>query len=139
LESTVEITIKELRQVIGLADSEAVFAALNASEFPSVKELKDAYEEKQAEPAAKPRTPFEVGKAYLIRTVTMAWTGRVTAIYPEFLTMEDGAWIADTGRYHEAIAQGVFSEVEPAGNVIIGIGSIVDAIEWKHDLPMKAK
>jgi hypothetical protein len=116
LESTVDIdtlTIKEARQIANLFAIEKTVAALHV--------------------------PFEVGKAYLIRTVTMAWTGRVTAIYPEFLTMEDGAWIADTGRYHEAIAQGVFSEVEPAGNVIIGIGSIVDAIEWKHDLPMKVK
>jgi hypothetical protein len=123
LESAVDIdslTIKEARQIANLFTVEKTVAALSCNR-PTV------------------HAPFEVGKAYLIRTVTMAWTGRVTAIYPEFLTMEDGAWIADTGRYHEAIAQGVFSEVEPAGNVIIGTGSIVDAIEWHHFLPMKAK
>ena len=114
-----DLTIKEARQIANLFAVERTVAQLTGNR--------------------ENNTPFEVGKAYLIRTVTMAWTGRVTAIYPEFLTMEDGAWIADTGRYHEAIAQGVFCEVEPAGNVIIGIGSIVDAIEWKHALPMKAK
>lgn len=77
------------------------------------------------------RTPFEIGKKYLIRTVTMTQTGEVKEIYPQFLVLKDAAWIADTGRFSEALEdQDKFNEVEPFKNdAIIGIGSIVDATE----------
>jgi hypothetical protein len=86
--------------------------------------------------------PFEVGKAYLIRTVTMTWCGRVVKSTGQFLSLDDAAWIADTGRYSEAISKGssVLNEVEPAeGIVIVGLGSVVDAVEWSHSLPLCVK
>lgn len=78
--------------------------------------------------------PFHVGTAYLIRTVTHYWTGRVTAITGDFLELEKAAWIADTGRYHEAVSNGVLGEVEPVGNSIVALGAVIDAVEWKHNL-----
>lgn len=88
--------------------------------------------------------PFEVGKAYLIRTVTMTWLGRVTDIKGNFLCLADAAWIADTGRYHRAakgeIADMSESEIEPVPNgAIIGMGSIVDAVPWEGEMPLEAK
>ena len=86
--------------------------------------------------------PFQVGTAYLIRTVTMAWCGRVSAVSDQFLTLEHAAWVADTGRYHKAVADGAsaLTEVEPVtGPAIVAIGSIVDAVEWKHTLPLIVK
>lgn len=83
---------------------------------------------------------FCVGKAYLIRTVTMAWTGRVTDLNDAELLLEEAAWIADLGRYHKAKTAADLSEVEPRDTpIIIGRGSIVDAVEWTSPLPREAK
>lgn len=73
---------------------------------------------------------WEIGQCYLIRTVTMADTGRLVAVTPQELVLEDAAWIADTGSFSEAVAKASFEEVEPFpdGRVIIGRGSIIDAV-----------
>jgi hypothetical protein len=75
--------------------------------------------------------PWELGKVYLIRTVTMIDTGRLVEVTPQELVLEDAAWIADTGRFTQALEKAEFGEVEPfpAGRVIIGRGSIVDAVQ----------
>lgn len=74
---------------------------------------------------------WEIGKVYLIRTVTMIDTGRLVAVTPHELVLEDAAWIADTGRFAQAVADAKFNEVEPFpdGRVIIGRGAIVDAVQ----------
>jgi len=85
-------------------------------------------------------SPFKVGRAYLIRTVTNYWTGRVASVGDQEIVIEDAAWVADTGRYHQAVADGTLVEVEPVpGAVIIGRGSIVDAVEWHAPLPRDVK
>jgi hypothetical protein len=77
--------------------------------------------------------PFKIGKTYLIRTVTMIDTGILKAVYPNELVLTDAAWIADTGRFSDALKKAEFSEVEPFmdGEVIIGRASIIDAVEIK--------
>jgi hypothetical protein len=87
-------------------------------------------------------TPFVKGKAYLIRTVTMTLTGRAVSAAGGFLVLQDAAWIADTGRFHQILAGGFTSvrgvEIEPApkgDDVIVGLGAIVDAYPWAHELP----
>lgn len=74
---------------------------------------------------------WEIGKNYLIRTVTMIDTGRLVAVSYHELVLEDAAWIADTGRFAQAIASAEFSDVEPFpnGRVIVGRGAIVDAVQ----------
>lgn len=85
-------------------------------------------------------TAFEVGKAYLIRTVTFYYTGRLKRITSKELVLEDAAWIADTGRFYDCLKNGTFNEVEPyLGHVIVSRDSIVDATEWTHELPRKQK
>jgi hypothetical protein len=78
-------------------------------------------------------TPFMVGEAYLIRTLSMTWHGVVTDIIGDFLVLRQAAWIADTGRFTQALEDANnFNEVEPAPNpVIVGIGAIVDATKLK--------
>lgn len=85
--------------------------------------------------------PYELGKPYFIRTVTHYYAGRLVAVYQNELVLEDAAWIADTGRFHVAMATGAFDEVEPypAGRVIIGRGSVIDATVAPVPLPMEAK
>jgi hypothetical protein len=72
---------------------------------------------------------WEIGKVYLIRTVTMIDTGRLVAVTPQELVLEDAAWIADTGRFSDAIKAASFNEVEPFpdGRVIVGRGAVIDA------------
>ena len=73
---------------------------------------------------------WEIGKNYLIRTVTMIDTGRLVAVTNQELVLEDAAWIADTGRFSDAVKKASFSEVEPFpdGRVIIGRGAVIDAV-----------
>lgn len=84
--------------------------------------------------------PWVIGANYFIRTVTHHYTGRLEAVYQKELVLSEVAWIADDGRFHNALATGQFNEIEPMiGNVIIGRGSIVDASIWGHELPRQVK
>ena len=83
---------------------------------------------------------FQLGKAYLIRSVTMYYTGRLAVITETDLLLEDAAWIADTGRFGEALTTGRLKEIEPFPSpVIVPRGGIIDATEWTHPLPREVK
>lgn len=84
--------------------------------------------------------PYEIGKSYLIRTVTHYLTGKLEEVGDKELVLSTAAWIADTGRFHNALRDGTLSEVEPMpGRVIVGRGAIVDVSEWNHPLPTVQK
>lgn len=76
---------------------------------------------------------WEIGKIYLIRTVTMIDTGRLVAVTNHELVLEDAAWIADTGRFAQAVEKAEFGEVEPFpnGRVIVGRAAVIDAVQIK--------
>ncbi len=80
---------------------------------------------------AKVATAFKIGKTYLIRTVTMIDTGIVQSVNDHEVVLTSAAWIADTGRFGAALKNAEFSEVEPFpdGEVIVGRGAIIDAVE----------
>lgn len=91
-------------------------------------------------PSSPIKTFFVLGKKYLIRTVTHYYTGKLVSICENEIVLSDAAWIADTGRFHQAISNGVLDEIEPFdSDVIISRGAIVDATEWKHELPRNQK
>lgn len=86
-------------------------------------------------------TAFEIGKPYFIRTATHAQTGRVVSVTEHEIVLEDAAWIADTGRFANAIASAGFDEVEPfppGSRVIVGRPALIDAVQIKS-LPMAQK
>lgn len=86
------------------------------------------------------KSPVEIGKAYLFRTVTHIEVGRVTKICGDFVTLEDASWIADTGRYHNCLRDGVFSEVEPYPiSSTVNLGSLINFAPWPHGLPKEQK
>jgi hypothetical protein len=86
------------------------------------------------------QSPVELGEAYLFRTVTHIEVGRVKAIRGDFVMLEDASWIADTGRYHDCLVSGVFSEVEPYPiTTTINMGSLINFAPWPHVLPRKQK
>jgi|SRR5581483_3204815 len=113
------------------------------AEFESeIERLKTEAKEKEDKRPVKivEGVPFKIGQAYFIRTVTYFATGRVKAIVGQFLVLEDAAWIADTGRFSNAIATGVLSEVEPVEvEMYLNLNSITDALLWPHALPDKVK
>lgn len=78
-----------------------------------------------------------VGEKYFFRTVTYHMTGRVKKIIGSILELENAAWIADSGRFMDAIKQGKLNEVEPVGRAYININTVVDFFPWKHALPEK--
>lgn len=79
---------------------------------------------------------WKVGESYFIRTVTMHCLGKLKAVLPEELLLEQASWVADSGRFHECLRTGKLSEVEPFVNdVILNRSSIIDATIWQHVLP----
>lgn len=76
---------------------------------------------------------FEIGKMYLIRTVTMIQVGRIIEVTDSDILLEDAAWVADTGRFYDALKNGDVDEVEPFPfGCIVSRAAIVDASPWRH-------
>ena len=114
---------KELQQI------ESLLAKLKDSKTETVE-----MELKQAE------LPFKVGKNYFIRTVTHYYTGHLVDIVGKFLIFDECCWIADTGRFMQAVKEGKFNEIEPMGNsVIVNSDAIIDAIIASFNIPNTQK
>lgn len=87
---------------------------------------------------------WQVGKNYLIRTVTMHLVGKLKKVGDKELVLSSASWIADTGRFHNALKGGVSSlensEIEPFINdVIVGRGAVIDATIYDHKINLKQK
>jgi hypothetical protein len=83
--------------------------------------------------------PFEIGKAYLIRTVTYHQVGVLKEIIGEFLIFKDASWVADSGRFSDCLSKGSFNEVEYVGPMMINKTAIVDAFQWENEIPKETK
>ena len=112
-----------------------------------MKEVKKAVKKavkKTAKKATKKVTKFwVVGKSYFIRGVNNYYTGKLVGIDGPELIFIDAAWIADTGRFADAMKNpDKFSEIEPypdGWNVLVNRQSVCDAVIWPHPLPRKQK
>ncbi len=80
-----------------------------------------------------------VGKKFFFRTVTYHSVGKVEKIVGKFLELSGASWIADSGRFMNAIKEGLLDEVEPVGSMFISLDSLVDFFPWVHDLPTEQK
>ena len=86
-----------------------------------------------------------VGKNVFVRTVTHHFTGRLASHDAHFLELEEAAWeeaawIADDGRFTQALANGSLDEVEPyPGTCLVATGALIDVSEWLHALPRDQK
>jgi hypothetical protein len=81
---------------------------------------------------------LEVGRSYFFRTITFHYTGRIRGISENAITLCDAAWIADSGRFTNALTSGRFAEVEPYPDdmpVAIMFSAIIDFVPWTHPLP----
>lgn len=79
---------------------------------------------------------FEIGKPYLIRTVTLYFTGCIKAVTKTDIVLSSAAWIPDTGRFYQCIKDSTINECEPfVHDCIINRGGIIDATLWSGKLP----
>jgi hypothetical protein len=87
--------------------------------------------------APKTQSPLRVGNTVLIRTVTFFHVGEVVFLDALEVVLKGASWVADTGRWNEALKTGKLSEVEPFDDGIcsVGRGTIVDAANWSHSAP----
>jgi hypothetical protein len=84
---------------------------------------------------------WEIGKHYVIRSVTMINVGKLIEVTNDELVLENACWIADTGRWNEFLKNGTYSESEPFpdGKVIMGKHAVIDAVLWLHGDVRKVK
>ena len=88
------------------------------------------------------RQPFQIGKNYFIRTVTMILVGKLEEVYDNELVLSTPAWIPDTGRFMDCLKDGekAINEIEPfQDNIIVGRNSIIDSTLWNHNLLTEQK
>jgi hypothetical protein len=99
----------------------------------TVKELKEI--QGLLRPTVSSKAPLIVGEKVFIRTVTHYYTGKIKAIVGQWLILDEAAWIADTGRFHDFLKDGKCNEYEGfISDVKIPLGSIIDVTEWGHSL-----
>lgn len=80
-----------------------------------------------------------IGKKLFIRTVTYHLVGEVKNRIGNLFELKDASWVADSGRFMNAIKDGTLNEVEPVGQMWVNIESIVDIFPWVHKLPKDQK
>ena len=110
--------------------------------LPDLKEILCNDAKARCASAPAETAPYQVGKPYFIRTVTHHYTGLLVAVFPGELVLSKCCWIADDGRFADALKTGKFNEIEPFpadAEVIIGRGSIVDAVIFNAELPASQK
>lgn len=77
--------------------------------------------------------PWEIGKRYMIRTVTMFIHGLLVDLTSTDFVLVNAAWIADTGRWADFLAGKIKpNEVEPFPwdkVVLVSRGAYVDAVQ----------
>jgi len=87
---------------------------------------------------------WEIGESVFIRTVTYHLTGRIDHVIKEnnqtWLVLGNAAWVADSGRFKQAIETGELNEVEPVNvSIRVNTSSITDVYSWFNTLPDKQK
>lgn len=86
------------------------------------------------------KSAYKIGTKYFIRTATYHVVGKLKRNLKKELVLEKVSWIADTGRFNNALKTGVFDEIEPfVEDVIIQKTGIIDATIFTHSLPSEVK
>lgn len=95
--------------------------------------IKDQLKENEA----KEIDSFEdmIGEKFFFRTVTYHLVGKVVKKVGNFFELEGASWVANSGRFMQAIKDGSLDEVEPVGKAYVNIESTCDFFPWRHELP----
>jgi hypothetical protein len=76
-----------------------------------------------------------IGKSLFLRTVTYHIIGKVYNVTGTILWLKQASWVADSGRFMDAIKYGTLKEVEPVGSWFVNISTVTDGGPWVHPLP----
>lgn len=80
------------------------------------------------------------GESIFLRSVTYHYVGRVSRVTRSWVYLDDASWVADSGRFGAALANGTIAEAERMpGTVRVARGAIVDVSEWRHPLPVETR
>ena len=86
---------------------------LNKLSFEDLKKEVETLAKQKTKVTTETKGFYQIGEPYLIRTVTMIYTGRLIKSSEKELVLTECAWIPDTGRWKDACEKGSFDEVEP--------------------------
>lgn len=80
--------------------------------------------------------PYEIGKAYFFKTVTMYYVGRLKRITKMAFVLTNVTWVGDTGLQSKAFTEGTFQESDPLPmkETYIHIPAVIEVTEWAHPL-----
>ena len=99
----------------------------------TIGELKEAIAMLNCATAA---SPVKRGEKVFIRTLTYHLVGEVQEVRGDFVRLLYPSWVADSGRWNEALRDGKLSEVEKCLEYCwVNLGAAVDIHPWLHDLP----
>ena len=124
---SVKVRVKVMELEMNWEEFYNIFSTENLKMDLSLKDLKELLSTQT--PSTEILHPFIIGRSYMIRTVTMIYTGFIVDVFDKELVLTNCHWIADTGRWNEFISDMKTNEHESYGdrNVIIGRGAILDA------------
>ncbi len=83
---------------------------------------------------------YEVGARYYFRTISFNWIGTIMAVTATDILLDAGAaCVFEEGhRYSQFLLVGPNNESEieaSVGKVVVNRSAIVDAAEWRHNIP----
>lgn len=80
-----------------------------------------------------------VGQSFFFRTVTYHLIGKAVKHIGKFIELEKASWVANSGRFMQAIKEGKLDEVEPVGKAFLNLDTVTDFFPWRHKLPTEQK
>jgi hypothetical protein len=80
-----------------------------------------------------------IGLTVFVRTVTYHWVGKVVKMIGGLLELKDAVWVADSGRWMQAIKDGTLNEYEETGRTFVKMDAVVDITPWNHKIPKGQK
>ena len=109
-------------------------------------EISDETYEKIKDQLAGDETPINnldelQGKKFFFRTVTYHLIGKVEKRVEgtNIFVLSTASWVADSGRFMNALKKGTLAEVEPIGIAYINVDTVTDFFPWNHPLPTEQK
>lgn len=86
---------------------------------------------------------FHKGQKWFLRTVTYHWVGEVVGCnvfdVGEIIKLKNASYVADSGRFSDAVKSGALAESEYVGDAIVNLSAVTDGFPWNHPLPTKSK
>lgn len=111
---------------------------INDLTIKEAKEIARLFNGLQEQEIISEESVYGIGETWFIRTVTHHLAGEVKRTTDKEIILKGGTvlWVADDGRFTEAIKTGKFNETEVYGDqdVVVGRGSVIDGTRLKVNI-----